>query len=391
MMFLRSCSFALRRTNPHVSLRAFSSSRSGGKEHGALDLDSWKAVMRSQALREEGVTQRGSSALDSTRQLVEIWHQAGKLVPENITDEELEELNQLTARAAKKKYLKFLAIKESYKKAKTKKQETQSSEERVEAEAEAFQESEKEPKNSFLMYLRSSTVDQAQTWRAARALRFGQPLVYDMSYEQQMSRQELKNSVMQLMESEGCNRRAADPFHLHFCSLRPDGAYLKELLRRYGEKTWEQLMITASEKTHLEMFPQRDLVYLTADSKQVLQEFDHSKVYIIGALVDRSVHTGLSMANAKRQRLATARLPLDEYLNWERGAKTLTLDQMMRIMITLKETGSWEKALEFVPKRKHSGFTGFTKSHFVRNDSPKIRFPAGVQNRRDRPSSNDRH
>jgi len=101
--------------------------------------------------------------------------------------------------------------------------------------------------------------------------------------------------------------------------------------------------------------------------------FDHSKVYIIGAMVDRSIHSGVSLASAKRLRLTTARLPLDEHLDWECGAKNLTLDQMMRIMLTLKHTGCWEQALAFVPKRKHAGFTGGTKSRFA---SPPA---AGVQ------------
>ncbi|KAL0204435.1 hypothetical protein M9458_002453 [Cirrhinus mrigala] len=397
-MFLRSCSLALRCScfrNPRVSIRAFSSSRTARKDaaENALDLDAWKSVMRSQALQEE-TESPGRSALDDNRELVEMWHQAGKFVPKNITDEQLEALAQLTTRSAKKKYLKFLAIKESHKITKKEKQEKKKSER--EAEGEREQEKE-ELKNTFLLKFWSSSADRIQSWRAAQAMRFGQPLVYDMSYEQHMSRRELENTIAQLMESEGWNRRAADPFHLHFCGLRLDGAYRRELLKRYGSHTWERLLITATERTHVEMFPQQDLVYLTADSKNVLHTFDHSKIYIIGAMVDRSIHSGVSLANAKRLKLTTARLPLDEYLDWECGAKNLTLDQMMRILMTVKDTGSWKKALEFVPKRKHAGFqqesgrfTGAAKSRFirndslesrfVRNDSSEIRFPARAQN-----------
>ncbi|RXN16610.1 mitochondrial ribonuclease P 1 [Labeo rohita] len=380
MMFLRSCSLALRCScfrNPHVSIRAFSSSRTARKDaaENALDLDAWKSVMRSQALQEE-TKSPSRSAIDDNRELVEMWHQAGKFVPKNITDEQLEALAQLTTRSAKKKYLKFLAIKESHKITKKEKQEKKKSEREPEGERER-----EELKNTFLLKFWSSSADRVQSWRAAQAMRFGQPLVYDMSYEQHMSRRELENTIAQLMESEGWNRRAADPFHLHFCGLQPDGAYQRELLKRYGSHTWERLLITATERTHVEMFPQQDLVYLTADSKNVLHTFDHSKVYIVGAMVDRSIHSGVSLANAKRLKLATARLPLDEYLDWECGAKNLTLDQMMRILMTVKDTGSWKKALEFVPKRKHAGFQqesnrfmGTTKSRFVRDDSSESRF-----------------
>ncbi|XP_016312329.1 tRNA methyltransferase 10 homolog C [Sinocyclocheilus anshuiensis] len=388
MMFLHSCSLAVRCScfrKPRITIRPFSSSWTARKDatENALNLDVWKSVMRSQALQEESKSPN-QSTLEANRELVEMWHQAGKSVPKNITDEQLEALTELTTKSAKNKYLKFLTIKESYKITKKEKQERRKSER--EADGEFNQE---EPKNSFLLKIWSSSMDCLHSWRVAQAMHFGQPLVYDMSYDQHMSRREMENTVAQLMESEGWNRRAADPFHLHFCGLQPDSAYHRELLNRYGSHTWDQLLITATERSHVELFPQQDLVYLTADSQHVLHTFDHSKVYIIGAMVDRSIHSGVSLANAKRLKLATARLPMDEYLDWDCGAKNLTLDQMIRILSTWKDTGSWQKALEFVPKRKHSGFhqqsrgvTRTTKSRFIRNDSSEIHIPALVQSHR---------
>uniref|UniRef100_A0AAY4CLY2 tRNA methyltransferase 10 homolog C n=1 Tax=Denticeps clupeoides TaxID=299321 RepID=A0AAY4CLY2_9TELE len=214
----------------------------------------------------------------------------------------------------------------------------------------------KKLRNSFVMQFWSRSLDRHLAWRGAQSMLFGQPLVFDMSYDQNMSRREMENTVSQLLESEGWNRRSVDPFHLHFCNLNPEGAYQRELLKRYGKETWERLMITASAQRHEEMFPREKLVYLTADSPNVLRSFDHNKVYIVGALVDRSIQKGVSLAHAKRLKLATARLPLDEYLDWDLGAKNLTLDQMIRILLTAKDTGSWKKALDFVPKRKHEGF-----------------------------------
>uniref|UniRef100_A0A3Q1G1A1 tRNA methyltransferase 10 homolog C n=1 Tax=Acanthochromis polyacanthus TaxID=80966 RepID=A0A3Q1G1A1_9TELE len=211
-------------------------------------------------------------------------------------------------------------------------------------------------KNTLILPFWNRSLDNLLAWRSAQAMVFGQPLVFDMSYQSDMSRRELGNTVSQLMEVEGWNRRATEPFHLHFCNLQPGGLYEQELLKRYGAETWDRLLITSTDRQHVDVFPHEQLVYLTADSPNVLRTFDHSKVYIIGALVDRSIQSGVSLANAKRLKLATARLPLDEFLHWEMGAKNLTLDQMIRILLTLKETGKWEEALTFVPKRKHDGF-----------------------------------
>uniref|UniRef100_A0A673AEN2 tRNA methyltransferase 10 homolog C n=1 Tax=Sphaeramia orbicularis TaxID=375764 RepID=A0A673AEN2_9TELE len=211
-------------------------------------------------------------------------------------------------------------------------------------------------KNTLFLQFWSRTLDKLLGWRTAQAMIFGQPLIFDLSYEANMSKREIENTVSQLMEVEGWNRRATEPYHLHFCNLQPDSYYKQELLKRYGAETWDRLLITSTEKQHVDLFPRERLVYLTADSPNVLRTYDHSKVYIIGGLVDRSIQSGLSLANAKRLKLATARLPLDEFLHWEIGAKNLTLDQMMRIMLTFKETGKWEEALKFVPRRKHDGF-----------------------------------
>lgn len=63
----------------------------------------------------------------------------------------------------------------------------------------------------------------------AQAMQFGQPLVFDMDYGNYMKPKELQNTVSQLLESEGWNRRVVDPFHLYFCNLKIDGAYHSQL------------------------------------------------------------------------------------------------------------------------------------------------------------------
>lgn len=346
-----------------------------------IDLDKWKTVMRSkmvekakdvnqevetsddeEILQATEVDLKGTALLEATRELVAMWRHAGKLVPQEMTDDELQALMERSTKSSKKKYLKFLALKEGHKRHRKEKQQ------RKKAEKEANQSNEQsiceeEPdqsgagaKNTFLLKFWSRSLDKLLGWRCAQAMMFDQPLVFDMSYEPNMSRREIDNTVSQLMEVEGWNRRATEPFHLHFCNLQRDGPYMQEFLKRYGAEAWSRLLVTCTDQQHIQVFPQKQLVYLTADSPNVLRTFDHSKVYVIGALVDRSIQSGLSLANAKRLNLATARLPLNEFLRWEIGAKNLTLDQMIRIMLTLKETGNWEEALKFVPQRKHDGF-----------------------------------
>ncbi|NXC06200.1 TM10C methyltransferase, partial [Orthonyx spaldingii] len=320
-----------------------------------LDLDAWKKVMKS-GLQEE-VSETVSepqelSSLAAARETLEMWRLAGRLVPENITEEQLKTFMECPSKSAKKKYLKYLHLKELYKKNDKRKMD-EKRERRLEAQDQASKTDETK-KNSFIC-LWSSTMDKAYNWRAAQSMIFGQPLVFDMSYEKDMSVREVTNTVRQLVLSESCNRRSVDPFHIHFCNFKDDSLYHREFVKQYRE-AWGKLLITVTDQCYTEIFPKEKLIYLTADSPKVMKTFDHDKIYIVGSMVDKSIKTGVSLARAKRLGLETAALPLEKYLLWSTGAKNLTLDQMMHILLTLKDTADWKKALEFVPKRKYCGF-----------------------------------
>lgn len=320
-----------------------------------IDLDAWKKVMKSGLQEEVSETvsePKELSALAAAREIVDMWRLAGRSVPENMSEEQLKTFIECPSKSAKKKYLKYLHLKELYKKNDKRKMEEKR--ERKLATQEQASETSK-TKNTSFVCLWASSMDRAYNWRAAQSMVFGQPLVFDMSYENDMSVREVANTVRQLVLSESSNRRSMDPFHIHFCNLKDDSLYHKEFVKHYRE-AWDKLLITVTDQCYTEIFPKDKLIYLTADSPKVMKTFDHDKVYIIGSMVDKSIKTGVSLARAKRLGLETAALPLEKYLLWNSGAKNLTLDQMMHILLTLKDTGDWKKALEFVPKRKYCGF-----------------------------------
>ncbi|XP_014802888.1 PREDICTED: mitochondrial ribonuclease P protein 1 [Calidris pugnax] len=320
-----------------------------------LDLDAWKKVMKSGLQEEVSETvseQKELSTLAAAREILEMWRLAGRSVPENITEEQLKTFMECPSKSAKKKYLKYLHLKELYKKNDKRKMD-EKRERRLETQKQASETD--ETKRSSFMCLWANTMDKAYSWRVAQSMIFGQPLIFDMSYEKDMSVREVANTVRQIVLSEGCNRRSVDPFHIHFCNLKDDSLYHKEFIKHYRE-AWGRLLITVTDQCYTDIFPKDKLIYLTADSPKVMKTFDHDKIYIVGSMVDKSIKTGVSLARAKRLGLETAALPLEKYLLWNSGAKNLTLDQMMHILLTLKDTGDWKKALEFVPKRKYCGF-----------------------------------
>ncbi|XP_013805495.1 tRNA methyltransferase 10 homolog C [Apteryx mantelli] len=321
-----------------------------------LDLDEWKKVMKSglQEVNETVSEHKELSTLAAARETVQMWRLAGRSVPENISEEQLKTFMECPSKSSKKKYLKYLHLKELYKKNDKRKMD-EKRERRLETQEKASKTDEIK-RNSFAC-LWANAIDKTHNWRAAQSMVFGQPLVFDMSFENDMSPREVANTVRQIVLSEGCNRKSVDPFHIHFCNFKDNSQYHREFIKHYRE-AWDKLLITVTDQCYTNVFPKDKIIYLTADSPKVMKTFDHDKIYIIGSMVDRSIKTGVSLAQAKRLGLETASLPLEKYLLWNVGAKNLTLDQMMHILLTLKDTGDWRKALEFVPKRKYCGFVG---------------------------------
>ncbi|XP_075050989.1 tRNA methyltransferase 10 homolog C isoform X2 [Mixophyes fleayi] len=328
-----------------------------------VNLDTWKDILRSGMPRTGGEHADSpieeESSLESMQKLVDMWRLAGKAVPNSISTEELQVLLELPTKSSRRKYLRDLVFKESRKKSKEKKKL-----EKQELKNEMLNNTESENIESentvkkhvtYLLKFWTKCEDCYDGWRGAQAMIFGQPLVFDMVYDHYMSHKEIKDAVNQLVMCEGFNKKSVDPFHIHFCSLQPNGPYINELVKRY-HGAWDDVLVTSTEKSHIDIFPRDQLVYLTSDSPNVLKKFDHDKIYIVGAFVDKSQKTGVSLGNAKRLGIATARLPLDRFLKWSIGGKNLTLNQMIEILMTLKDTDDWTKALSVVPARKHLGF-----------------------------------
>ena len=90
-----------------------------------------------------------------------------------------------------------------------------------------------------------------------------------------MGEKEHRSLVQQLMFCYAANRRAAAPCRLAFAGL--EGPPAAMLAAAPGADKWE---VEKSAGSYLEMFKDRkgDLVYLSADAEEELEELDASKV-----------------------------------------------------------------------------------------------------------------
>ncbi|XP_041458532.1 tRNA methyltransferase 10 homolog C-like [Lytechinus variegatus] len=292
---------------------------------------------------------------EKTRKEISELLAIGWQAPEKISDPDIEHFLTLTSKKGRKKFLRFLFKKEMLKKKDKMKREEKARQRALVKETQDSDEDSDVFPNRFFLRIQNNTIMQFEKWRLAAGMKFGPKIAFDFSYENLMRKQEVISLVQQLMHVMNANKRAKDPFDIHWVGLTSETQSLHELNRLHGV-AMEHIMVNHTEKDLLEVFPKKDIIYLSADSPNVMKSYDSDKVYVIGALVDRNIiYTGQSLARAKRFGLEHARLPLDRHLQWTTGAKNLTLDQMIKIMIEMNTSGDWVKALQHVPVRKHAG------------------------------------
>lgn len=101
------------------------------------------------------------------------------------------------------------------------------------------------------------------------------------------------------------------PAHLWLTGCQ--GEMQNQLLRIPGYDNW---VIEKEDGSYIEAFQaqKEKLVYLTADSENILDELDPKAIYIIGGMVDRNRWKGITMKKAKEQGIKTAKLPIGAYL-----------------------------------------------------------------------------
>ncbi|KAI9490994.1 guanine-1-methyltransferase-domain-containing protein [Zychaea mexicana] len=174
-------------------------------------------------------------------------------------------------------------------------------------------------------------------------------VVMDCSFTSYMHDTEIKSMQAQLVRCHSANRAGAHPMEITITSF--DDALKNAFEKKTPTYTnWKNIEFTT--ESYMDKFDTSKLVYLSADSDNVVRELEDDKVYIIGGIVDKNRHKGLCQNKATDQGIQTAALPIGEYLHMA-SRKVLTVNHVYEIMIKWLETRDWEKAfLEVIPGRK---------------------------------------
>ncbi|XP_076278968.1 tRNA methyltransferase roswell [Lasioglossum baleicum] len=208
--------------------------------------------------------------------------------------------------------------------------------------------------NTMFIRISRQAMNNFYNARLINSIMYEPKIVYDLGYDADMTAYEALNCSKQLLMSFALNRYHPEPFNLYFCNANKSSLVMRQFHKGVPTVYEDSYPLYITEKSYLDVFDRDKIVYLTPDAPTVLETFDPNMVYIIGAMVDKVNPQRVSFAKARKEKIKMVRLPLAEYLPWGSGsAKNLPLNQVLGILLELRRTRNWKKALEMhIPKRK---------------------------------------
>lgn len=160
-------------------------------------------------------------------------------------------------------------------------------------------------RNSIFAKVMGQTVTNLYSHRLASAIIHSQPLIIDLSFEENMNLIEKKVLCREILSSIKFNLRKREPLNLMLCNVKPD--ITLQNVEKFLPQSFPMII---SPKSYLELFPKEKLIYLTKDATDEMTEFNHEAIYIIGGLVDHGLKCSITYQKAKQEGILSQRLPL---------------------------------------------------------------------------------
>lgn len=177
-------------------------------------------------------------------------------------------------------------------------------------------------------------------------------IVFDLAFWSTMNTPGKKSTIAQIKFSYSALKGSLFSFKPVFTSFDPEDPLLVALRDFEGFKAYQPEFYEAPLQ---EVFAakRQSVVYLSADSKNLLETVSDGMIYVIGSFVDHNSQKGATENAAKAMQIETARLPIAETLK-DIGniCKVLTVNHVTDCLVTFKSTNSWERAFEALPTRR---------------------------------------
>ncbi|KYO37983.1 tRNA methyltransferase 10 homolog A [Alligator mississippiensis] len=174
-------------------------------------------------------------------------------------------------------------------------------------------------------------------------------LIVDCSFDSLMVLKDVKKLHKQIQRCYAENRKALHPVQFYLTS---HGGQLKNNMNENdkGWVNWKDIHIRSEH--YSELMKKEDLMYLTSDSPNILNELDETKAYVIGGLVDHNHHKGITYRKALEEGINHAQLPLGNFVKMN-TRKVLAVNHVFEIILAYLEKRDWKEAFfSVLPQRK---------------------------------------
>lgn len=182
-------------------------------------------------------------------------------------------------------------------------------------------------------------------------------VAFDLAFHHHMNDVESRSLARQLTMCYAANQKSRRPFNLLLSSFtipadeQGCGVAVEvqeaPMLDILSKQHWERWHVHRTSQEVWDWFPRDKLVYLTADSPNVLDRVEPGHMYCIGGLVDHKVKAGVALERARSEGVPTARLPLEPFVDIRKPAlSSLAVFQMLGLHF---EHGDWTTAVTQCP------------------------------------------
>jgi len=206
-------------------------------------------------------------------------------------------------------------------------------------------------------------------------------VVIDCLWEEHHNERALKSLCQQIYYSYGLNKKSPNPAALYLTGVGP---LLRKQLQKQGMDQWlgptnynedymdmvqfqqgavespaTNISITGVGKEELNnsyrnalTVNKKQLVYLSSDAEETIDELDPNCAYVIGGIVDRNRLKGITHKKAMDQKLRTVKFPIRDHLALT-STHVLTVNHCVEMLLERQALGDWPSAVQkVIPIRK---------------------------------------
>jgi tRNA (guanine9-N1)-methyltransferase len=193
-------------------------------------------------------------------------------------------------------------------------------------------------------------------------------VIIDCNWDDIHVEKAFKSLSQQILQCYGKNRRSENPVNLYLTGVSDT---MMSHLDKNNVKLWNATHVEAKDYIDLPQFKTtpvdaaavaaadaansvrpKQLVYLSSDAEETLEELDENCAYIIGGIVDRNQFKGVAHKKAEEQNVRTVKLPIKEHISLCL-THVLTVNHVFELLLERCHLKSWPAALEkVIPQRK---------------------------------------